>query len=134
MRNLIRSPLAWLVVAEFVVVGALLVVAWNVIGAAVHPAIASPTLSLPSATSDASPLPDLPETGRPGLRGPLPGLNLDSTFWRLRLQQLNSDQAAFQQLEWRIIHSAMDAVRRYLETVVLPAVRQAEHPGGGPVA
>src|SRR6266852_2705173 len=34
MRNLIRSPLTWLVVAEFVVVSALVVLAWSVAGAA----------------------------------------------------------------------------------------------------
>lgn len=129
MRNLIRSPLTWLVVAEFVVVGALLVVAWNVIGAGRGPALASPSLSVPPGTSDTSPLPDLPETGRPGLHGPLPGLNLDSAFWRQRLRQLNQDQALFVQLEWRVIHAAMEALHRYLETVVLPAIQQAERAG-----
>lgn len=130
MRNIVRNPLTWLVVAEFVVVGALLAVAWNVAGGAAHAALGSPALTLPGAGSDAaSPLPDIPE-GRPSARGPLPGLNLDSRFWRQRLAQLNGDQAAFEQLEWRIIHSAMDALHRYLETVVMPAVRAAEKTGG----
>jgi hypothetical protein len=133
MRNLIRSPLTWLVVAEVVVVGALIVVAWNVIGAVARPAMASPSLGLPAATDDSSPPPDFPETGTPGLRGPLPGLNLNSAFWRQRLQQLNRDQAGFQQLEWRVVHAAMDAIRRYVETVVLPSLRQAERAGGGVV-
>lgn len=127
MRNLIRTPLTWLVVAEFVVVGALMVFAWNVVGGAARAAAGGPALSLPAAAGDAaSPLPDIPETGRPGTRGPLPGLNLDSAFWRQRLAQLNNDQALFVQLEWRIVHAAMDAIQRYLETVVMPAIRAAE--------
>ena len=126
MRTLIRSPLTWLVVAELVVVGALIVAAWTVIGAAARPALASPSLGQPVATDDSSPLPQFPETGTPGLRGPLPGLNLNSVFWRERLQQLNRDQAAFERLEWQVIHAAMDAMHRYLETVVLPSIRAAE--------
>lgn len=130
MRNLIRTPLTWLVVAEFVVVGALMVFAWNVAGGAARAAAGGPPLSLPAAAGDAgnavSPLPDIPELGKPGMRGPLPGLNLDSAFWRNRLAQLNHDQALFVQLEWRIVHAAMDAIQRYLETVVLPAIRAAE--------
>ena len=127
MRNLIRTPLTWLVVAEFVVVGALLVVAWNVAGSAARAAFGGPSLSLPSPASDvASPLPEFPESGRPGIRGPLPGLNLDSAFWRQRLAELNREQMLFVQLEWRVVHAAMDAIHRYLETVVLPAIRAAE--------
>lgn len=130
MRNMARNPLTWLVVAEFVVVGALLMVAWNVVGGAARGAAGSQALTLPNLGSDAaSPLPDIP-AGAPSVRGPLPGLNLDSRFWRDRLAQLNRDQAAFEQLEWRIIHAAMDALQRYLETVVMPAIRAAEKAGG----
>jgi hypothetical protein len=132
MRNLIRSPLTWLVVAEFVVVGALVVLAWNVVGAAARPALASPAQQLPETTADASsPLPDIAGVTRPGLHGPLPGLNLESAFWRVRLAELNREQVILEQLEWRIVHSAMDALKRYLETVVLPAIQRAEHAGGG---
>ena len=130
MRTLIRSPLTWLVVTELVVVIALVVVAWTVIGAAARPALASTPLGQPVTTDESSPLPEFPETGTPGLRGPLPGLNLNSAFWRERLQQLNRDQAAFERLEWQVVHAAMDALGRYVETVVLPAIQQAEHAGG----
>ena len=37
----------------------------------------------------------------------------------------------FEQLEWRVIHVAMDAARGYLETVVLPSVDRAERAGAG---
>ena len=131
MRNLIRSPLTWMVLLEFVVVGFLVVVAWNFVAAATRPALASPSLELPQSGGDvSSPLPDLPPAARPGPRGPLPGLNLESAFWRVRLAQLNREQVVLEQLEWRIVHSAMETLKRYLETVVLPAIRHAEHAGG----
>ena len=134
MRYLIRTPLTWLVVAEFVVVGALIAVAWNVAGGAARAAQGAPSLSMPLPSDEAaSPLPDIPQTGTPGLRGPMPGLNLDSVFWRLRLQQLNRDQVILEQLEWRIVHGAMDALHRYLETVVLPSIQAAEKSGAVPV-
>ena len=127
MRNLIRTPLTWLVVAEVVVVGALIAFAWSVAGSAARAALSSPPQSLAAPAVDtSSPLPDIPEAGSPGARGPLPGLNLDSAFWRQRLADLNRDQTLFVELEWRVIHAAMDAIHRYLETVVLPAVRAAE--------
>ena len=127
MRNLIRTPLTWLVLAEFAVVGALMVVTWNVVGSAARGGLAAPQSAAPApATDDPSPLPDIPEPSRPGLRGPLPGLNLDSAFWRQRLQELNRDQALFVELEWRVVHASMDAIHRYLETVVLPSIRAAE--------
>ena len=131
MRNLIRSPLTWMVVAELIVVAALIVVVWKVIGAT-SDALASPSVSAPGSADDtSSPLPDLPLTGPVGPHGPLPGLNLDSAFWRDRLEQLNRDQVIFERLEWRIIHNAMDAARSYIETVVLPAIKQAAKVRGG---
>jgi hypothetical protein len=44
----------------------------------------------------------------------------------MRLGQLNRDQVIFEQLEWRLVHSAMDTLQRYLETVVLPSIARAE--------
>src|SRR5882672_2167811 len=133
MRNFLRSPLTWMVVAELIVVGALVVLASTAITSAItaasRPAPASPALSLPGSPGDATALPDLPGV-TPGLRGPLPGLNVDSSFWRSRLAELNREQVVLAQLEWRIVHSAMDAIKRYLETVVLPAIQHAEKSGG----
>ncbi len=127
MRTFIRSPLTWLVVAEMVVVGALLVVAWNVVGSSLRPvAGALAQATPPVATDDTSPLPDIPGlTGQAG-RGPLPGLNLDSAFWRSRLVELSRDQVLLAQLEWRLVHAAMGAAESYVLEVVLPAVRRAE--------
>lgn len=135
MRNLIRSPLTWLVGAEIVVVGAIVAVAWNVVASAGHSSVAQSIAEAPQATDDpGSTLPQLPELNNPAARGPLPGLALDPSFWRQRLGNLNGDQVYLEQLEWQIVRSAEDAVNRYLTTVVLPAINRAEHAGGVSVA
>ena len=132
MRRLIRSPLTWLVAAEILVVGALVVVAWNVVASTSRQVAASPALAPPMTPTDATP-PSLPGLAAPALKrrlGPWPGLNVDVAFWRERLAQLNSDQVDLERLEWGIVHGAEDAVKHYLETVVLPAIRRAEREGG----
>jgi len=131
MRNLIRSPLTWLLVAEVVMLGAVGIAIWNFVATASRPVLASPDLQAPDGVGDtSSPLPALAAVRSNPLRGPRPGLNVDSAFWRERLAQLNVDQVALERLEWRIVHGAMDAAVRYVETVVLPAVRSAEGGGG----
>jgi hypothetical protein len=135
MRNVIRSPLTWLVVAEIVVVAAIVAVAWNVVASAGHPSAPPSIAGAPQASQDpGSNLPELPQLNNPAARGPLPGLAVDPSFWRQRLGNLNGDQVYLEQLEWQIVRSAEDAVNRYLETVVLPAMRRAEHAGGLAVA
>ena len=128
MRSLIRSPLTWAVLAEMVVVGALLVVAWNLVGSASRSGAALPAIAAPDAGSadQNPPLPDIPTVTGQGGRGPLPGLNVGSAFWRRELAELNREQAEFAQLEWRIVHAGMVAARDYVEGVVLPAIRRAE--------
>jgi len=130
MRTFIRSPLTWLVVAEMVVVGALLVDAWNIAGPSLRPVAGAPAQAAPADATDSSvdtsPLPDIPGlTGQRG-RGPLPGLNLNSAFWRSRLVELNRDQVLLAQLEWQLVHAAMGAAESYVKDVVLPAIRRAE--------
>jgi hypothetical protein len=128
MLKWIRNPLTWMVLAEMVVVSLLIAAAWNVIGTAAKPALASPNLQWPGTSSDPTPLGAADLSGRKSdQRGPLPGLNLDSSFWQQRLRDLNRDQAYFERLEWRIVHASMESLRRYLEAVVLPSIRHAEH-------
>ena len=117
-----------MVIAEVMVVGALIAVAWHALVSATSSSAADPLL-LPSAA--ASPADTaLPGAGVPvaegSTHGPAPGLNLAVGFWRLRLGSLNRDEAAFEALEWRITNAVMNAARDYIETVVLPAVRRAE--------
>ena len=131
MRNLIRKPLTWMILAEFAVVAALTLLAWHMLAAPPAQQAAAP----PGVSASASP--DLIAMASPGVPAPakaiarqLPGLNVDPGFWRLRLMELNRDEAAFELLEWRIVHSAMDTTQRYVESVVLPSVVQAERNGG----
>lgn len=135
MRHLIRAPLTWLIVAEFVVVGALVVLVWSAVGAAGNPVLASPSIQQPGPSGDAtaSPAMDLPPVTKPS-QGPLPGLNTNSYFWRVRLAELNREQVYFEQLEWQVVHSAMDAMQRYIDTVVVPSIQRAERAGGGSVS
>ena len=130
MFNWIRNPLTWMVFAELVVVSLLVVVAWNVVTTAAKPALASPVLQWPgSEAAPSRPAPPDVSGNKPDQHGPLPGLNLDSGFWQQRLRQLNREEAYFEQLEWRIVHAATDTIKRYLETVVLPAIQHATRAG-----
>lgn len=126
MRNLLRQPLTWMIIAECIVVAVLMVLIWNLVAsAAAHRPGAAPIQAVePSADSSSTPLPEV--TTSPA-RAQLPGLNLDAGFWRIRLGQLNRDQVFLEQLEWRLVREAMNTAKRYLETVVLPSIARAEH-------
>jgi hypothetical protein len=104
MRNLFKNPLTWMILGESAVVAALILVAWHLIAV-----VPKPITSIVRQ---------------------LPGLNVDTGFWRSRLLDLNRDEAGFEALEWRIVHSAMDTIQRYTESVVLPSVEGAERGGG----
>ena len=129
MRQLIRKPITWMVAAEIVVVAALVVASWYFLAGA-RPGSDLPALLLPSSSEPADSAPSVPPDAlvppQPSAVPLLPGLNIDPAFWRTRLEALNGAQAQFEQLEWRIVHSAMDAMRRYIETVVLPSIERAE--------
>ena len=125
---MLRSPLTWIVSAEIAVVATLVFMAWGVVSGTARSVVLPPSLQVPGLTDeDTTVLPDFPLQSSPDENGPPPGLNLGSRFWRARLIQLNRDQALLARLEWRLVHGAMDAARRYFESVVLPAVRRAEH-------
>lgn len=133
MRNLFKNPLTWMILCESAVVAALILVAWHWIAAAQNlPSTAlAPAVASPASTQDpASPAP--PVVPKPSTSVPrqLPGLNVDTGFWRSRLLDLNRDEAAFEVLEWRIVHSAMDTIQRYTQSVVIPSVEAAARGGG----
>ena len=127
MRKLLRSPLTWLVSAEVIVVATLVFMAWGAVAGAARSVVLPPSLQIPDLADDGSGVPDFPLASSPEENGPPPGLNVGSRFWRDRLANLNHDQALLARLEWRLVHGAMDAARRYVDSVVLPAVRRAEH-------
>ena len=133
MRNLFKNPLTWMILGESAVVAALILVAWHWIAAAQG----LPSTALPLAISSPAPTQDSATQAAPAVPKPtnsiarqLPGLNVDAGFWRSRLLDINRDEAAFEALEWRIVHSAMDTIQRYTESVVLPSVEGAERGGG----
>jgi hypothetical protein len=130
MRNLLRKPLTWMVLAECAVVAALVMLAWHLIATA--PAMdssGSPLVAPPvQAGGPARPVsPNLPaRSPRPAL---LPGLNVGADFWRSRLAELNRGEAQFEMLEWKLVHAAMDSAHRYVESVVLPSIARVERLG-----
>ena len=120
-----------------VLLGAALAVAgWRVLEAARQPA---PRASLvrprpafhPQGPAPAA-LPSMPSTtAAPGRAH----LETGTAFLRSRLAQLNRDEAAWSRAQWRIIDALLGAIRRYLDSTVVPAVLSAEsHPGGAPAA
>jgi hypothetical protein len=133
MRRVFGNPVLWMVAAEIVVVGGLVGVTWHELaGARAAPpamVVAAPSApedtSAPSVPADALVPPD------PSSLPLLPGLNVDPAFWRDRLVGLNGAEAQFEALEWRIVHSALDTIHRYVDTVVLPALERAEKRGAG---
>jgi hypothetical protein len=130
MRHLIRKPITWMVATEIVVVAALVVASWYFLAGVRQgsdlPALLLPSSSIPPADTAASVPPDALTPPQPSALPLLPGLNVDPEFWRKRLEALNGAQAQFVELEWRVVHSAMDSMRRYIETVVLPSIERAE--------
>lgn len=131
MRNLLRKPLPWIVVCECVVVVTLAMVAWHLVASPPTPRF--PALLPATPTAQAREPVVAGTTNAAGLQLPgralLPGLNVDSTFWKHRLAELNRGESSFEHIEWRIVHSAMDAVRRYVQSVVVPAIVLAERAG-----
>jgi len=129
MRNLLRKPLPWMVLAECAVVAALVMVAWHLITNAPAQVTPETPVATPAADGGAAarqvPV-DVAAPPKPSARPVPPGLNFDAGFWRLRLADLNRGQAQFEALEWRLVRSAMDAAHRYVESVVIPSILRAE--------
>ncbi len=126
----LRSPLALMIGAEVVVVGALGFTAWDVLASSKPSSPPPPIVTAPAPPAGPSALPVLPAPATSLSPQLLPGLNVDSGFWRLRLAQLNRDQVWLERLEWQLVSAAEGAVERYLESVVLPSITRAERAGG----
>jgi hypothetical protein len=128
MRNLLRKPLPWMVLTECAVVAALILVAWHLVADPPNQPAVPGLASQPAESGEAGVQapPGLPEIAKRRALPTLPGLNLEAGFWRSRLAELNRGEAAFEALEWKLVHSAMDAVNRYIRSVVLPSIVRAE--------
>jgi len=134
MRRLLAKPLTWMVLAEIVVVAAFVAVAWHMVAGVAHtavePVVVRPSTAAPDDGAAPDVSPDLINPPDPGVAPLLPGLKVDPALWRVRLAGLNEAEAQVEALEWRIVHSAMDTVRRYVDSVVVPAVERAEARSG----
>src|SRR2546430_17614306 len=111
MLALFRKPIAWMVLAECVVLAALVAVAWQMVaGARTSSAVPSTVFAPPSAQPDgaAPSLPDLADRP-PGESGSLPGLTVTIGFWRARLGDLNPEEPAFKGPEWGLVPPGRDA-------------------------
>jgi hypothetical protein len=120
-----------MVVSECVIVAALAMVAWHMVASPPGPPASGAQIAVPTAQAR-EPVnhgPIVVRSAPPPINALLPGLNLDSGFWKVRLAELNRGERSFEQLEWRIVHAAMEAARHYVKSVVLPALAQAERSG-----
>ena len=132
MRNLLRKPLPWIVICECAIVAALAMVAWHMVASRPAPPVSGVQAAAPTAQASqpVGPAPKTPaRTAEAPVHPLLPGLNLDSSFWRMRLAELNQGENSFEQLEWRIVHAVIDAARRYVKSVVMPSLARAERAG-----
>jgi hypothetical protein len=130
-----RQVLGLLVAGELAVVGGLLAAAWHVWqgnhapvggGAAAPPLGTSP---LGSGQPQPSPAATVPTPLRPAASA-TPGLRTDPLFLGQATEDINREEAAFQQLEWRIVQGATDGMRTYIQRVVLPAISRAQRGAG----
>lgn len=132
MRNLLRRPLPWMILSECAIVGVLAMVAWHMVASPPVQQIQRAGVAAPTAPAR-EPVVSAPKTVAGEATAPkplLPGLNMDSSFWKRWLAELNRSESSFEQVEWRIVHAAMDAARRYVKAVVLPAIVRAERGAG----
>ena len=118
-----------MVFAECAVVATLVIVAWHFVATSPgQDSQAQAMATSPAQVADSAAPVSANVTAKTSRRTLPPGLNVDAVFWRLRLAELNRAEAAFETLEWKIVHSVMDAAHRYLESVVLPSIARATSP------
>src|SRR2546426_189261 len=126
-----RHVLAFLVAGELAVVGGLAAVAWHIWQQNQVPNRAGAAVWLPApppqqgSQPPPSPSATLPVPVRPSAP-PTPGLHTDPAFLSQATLDINREEAALEQLEWRILRGAMDGMRTYIQRVVLPAVSRAQ--------
>jgi hypothetical protein len=131
-----RQVLGLLVAGELAVVGGLVVAAWHVWQENHPPAAGGAAVSPPSSLPPprgGPPRPSPSATVAAPLQptaAPTPGLRTDPMFLGQATLDINREEAAFQQLEWRIVQGATDGTRAYIQRVVLPAISRAQREAG----
>jgi hypothetical protein len=136
LADLFRPPLCWLALAELLIVGVLVAVLWHAWDArqpAPAVAAAPPRSLVPGSGRRPPPRPSAPPSVLPTNltppAGPTPGIRTDPDFLARQMNELNRVEAAFAEVEWRATKATADAIRHYLDRVVLPAVERAERGG-----
>jgi hypothetical protein len=126
--RLLRRPLTWLVAGELVAMLALFAFAWHIwqSHAQTRPALARLPLPALSPLAPASPTPAAHSSPVVQKPTPRPGLATGPAIWTAQLGAINSDQAAWHKAEWSLIQAALQAIREYVDRVVMPAVRRAQ--------
>jgi hypothetical protein len=80
----------------------------------------------PKLSPGQSPPPSASPPPKGSAPGPTPGFRTDADFLVRQLRDVNRDQAALEDIEWRLVKGAMQGVKSYIEKVVVPAVERAE--------
>ena len=130
-----RQVLGLLVAGELAVVGGLVAAAWQVWQenhAPVGGGVAAPpagTAPLGRGQPGPSPAATVPTPLQPAAAA-TPGLRTDPLFLGQATQDINREEAALQQLEWRIVQGATEGMRTYIQRVVLPAIARAQRGAG----
>jgi hypothetical protein len=125
-----RRVLGLLVVGEVLVVTCLGALAWHLWqesqAPAARPVQASPILN--GGSPPPSPPAALPTVPPPSATA-TPSLRTDPAFLQAQARTIDREEAALEQVEWRIAHAVMDGAPSYLRDVVLPAVSRAQRQG-----
>ena len=127
---LLRKPLVFLVAGEALLLISAAAVAWHVWQA--HQATPAAVARLPAQLSPrqdrGQPTRGLPQPpARPSpASGTGPGFRVDADFLSRQMGDLNRDQAALENVEWRLARAAMQGMKLYLERIVVPLVERAE--------
>jgi len=131
----LRPPLVWLVLIEAGLLAAIALIGWHAWQArlaapqvVVAPAAPRSRAGLPSglgARRSPSPAPPVALPQVPAA-GPTPSMRTDSQFLSQQARELNRTESSFEDLQWRMTSSLVNAIRYYLDHVVLPAVQRSE--------
>jgi hypothetical protein len=134
LTRVLKKPLTVILALETVLVAGLGAAAWGVWHSRQQApqAASTPSVAVPRQTGQrplpASPGPPSPPAS-PAPPGPTPGFRTDAGFLARQLGDVNRDQAALENVEWRLVKTAMQGMKGYIEKVVVPAVERAERGG-----
>lgn len=135
LTRFLRPPLVWLVLIEAGLVAAIAVTGWHAWQArlaapqvVLAPAAPRSRAGLPPALGARRSPPPAPPVALPTLpaAGPTPGVRTDPQFVSQQASELNKTESSFEDLQWRTTSSLVNAIRYYLDHVVLPAVERSE--------